>query len=126
MSAKTLDKNTDTLSLIGQTIDHMTMRDKKGKVHPLEIELRNSDGEPVKVRLHIGYQTMWIGIDGHGDRCSNDGDGCQVAIDTMYSGVDPEKHIYDDAAVHIWSDINQEDPTHRIGLNGAKPEARTK
>jgi hypothetical protein len=52
--------------------------------------------------------------DGCGDACSQDGSGFPVLVE-LYGG---------DLRVVVWSDINQEDPTHIISLKGAAESLR--
>jgi hypothetical protein len=52
--------------------------------------------------------------EGYGDLCSPDGKGVPILID-YYDGR---------LRVVVWSDINQEDPTHTIDLEGARESAR--
>ena len=46
---------------------------------------------------------------GYGDDLSVDGEGCPVLLD-LFDGK---------LKLHVWSDINKEDPTHQINLEGA-------
>lgn len=53
---------------------------------------------------------LYIGLSGYGDLCSTPGSGLPIALD-MCDG---------NLQLFVWSDINQEDPTHIIDLEGAR------
>ena len=55
-----------------------------------------------------------LSIAGFGDKCSKPGEGHPVAID-YFGGR---------ARLMVWSDINQEDPTHIIDLDSARETNR--
>jgi hypothetical protein len=57
---------------------------------------------------------MWIHPEGFGDCCSEDGHGKPIGIE-IWDG---------EVRVLIWGDINSEDLTHTISLNGASEELR--
>ena len=57
---------------------------------------------------------MLVKIDGYGDKCSKDGQGAPILIEL----VDGQLRLI------VWADINKEDPTHIISLEGARDGAR--
>ena len=88
----------------------------------LEFDLLNDNGQSKKVRLWLSPSTLFLGVDSHGSACfEGDQQSHQVALDVLWEDTDTEPG---DVGVHIWTDINQEDPTHRISLNGARLSER--
>jgi len=65
-----------------------------------------------KVKFVEGH--LCISVEGYGDLCSGNGDGWPIVVDLF------DKKLQ----VIVWSDINQEDPTHNIDLSGAKESLR--
>ena len=59
-------------------------------------------------------QIFSLQVEGLGDCYSNDGKGTPIVLTV----VDGELKLY------VWSDINQQDPTHIISLEGARIENR--
>ena len=57
-----------------------------------------------------------IDIAGYGEKTATDGNGTPVVLD-YYDGK---------LQVHVWADINKEEPTHCIDLAGALESRRTK
>lgn len=55
---------------------------------------------------------------GYGDKTSRAGEGAPILITNQVHGKGLE--------VVIWADINEEDPTHMIKLDGAKESKRSK
>jgi hypothetical protein len=83
----------------------------------LTIKLKDLDQDQIH-RLHIDFDFaeepgVGIRIDGYSDMCTYD-EGCPILI-TFREGI---------PYVHIWADINQEDPTHIISLAGASETNR--
>ena len=83
----------------------------------VEVELRDIDTNdkrqvPVKVVLQNG--ALFLRPEGTGDFISQDGHGFPIMLQYY------EKSI----RLVVWSDINQEDPTHIIPLDGALESAR--
>jgi hypothetical protein len=75
----------------------------------------NGDGNGRQKVLVIGDDLgIQIKADGYGDVHSKAPHGCPVLLE-FYDG----KLI-----LHVWSDINQEDPTHSIDLSGALEKHR--
>jgi hypothetical protein len=68
---------------------------------------------PFIVELAAGG-TLWFGAEGYGDCGSPDGHGMPVKIE-WYEG---------ELWVLVWSDINNQDPTHKISLAGAMESRR--
>lgn len=73
------------------------------------------DGD-VELPVHITAMSHGIIVtaDGHGDLASPDGDGYPIFI----------SHNNGKLLLYVWADINQEDPTHVIELDGALETAR--
>lgn len=72
-----------------------------------------SDEAICKVR-RIGDRYLLIGVEGYGEKNGN-GDGFPILIE-LHGG---------ELLVRLWADINQEDPTHCISMEGARENART-
>ena len=86
---------------------------------PVEVTLTNAKDESVKVRLWIGDNTIFIGLGSHGHKTlDGEKEAHQVAVDVFWHNGDPDDP-YQDAAVFVWDDINEEEPK-RIGLAGAR------
>jgi hypothetical protein len=68
----------------------------------------------LKVKIEFTHGSLFINIEKYGDACSLDGAGDPVVIDYFDGQVD----------VCVWSDINKEDPTHKINLEGALESKR--
>jgi len=73
-------------------------------------------GDPIEVETKFTPYSILMGPKGYGDFCSNDGNGYPVMIEKL----DGELRVI------IWGDINKEDPTHIISLEGAKEDLRKK
>lgn len=74
--------------------------------------------EPINVEVEMeeehGMSWLLIRPEGYGDLVSDDGKGYPVALEM----VDGKLRLV------IWGDINNEDPTHVIDLEGAREDAR--
>lgn len=55
-----------------------------------------------------------LGFEGYGEKTAADGYGCPVLVE-LYNGR---------LTLHVWADINSENPTHSIDLEGAREDAR--
>lgn len=65
-----------------------------------------------KIFATVGFANgqLAINIEGYGDAGSNNGEGFPIVLD-----------LFDNKLrVVVWADINKEDPTHKIDLEGAK------
>jgi hypothetical protein len=82
----------------------------------LKAMLHDQNGEPKSLRtvLENINGSIYISPEGYGDACSADGCGIPALIE-VYEG---------ELRIIIWGDINQEDPTHIISLEGARESAR--
>jgi len=69
-----------------------------------------------EVSLHITADGVKITADGYGDYCSREGSGTPALLELA----DGELRLV------AWSDINLEDHTHIVGLEGAKEKHREK
>ena len=76
---------------------------------------RKGDRGLQRVAFHAGPNGIDISPEGYGDMTSEDGMGCPVYL---------EVHPEDGLRLLVWADINQENPTHIIPLEGAKESAR--
>lgn len=65
------------------------------------------DSVLVKIRLQEGG--VGIAVEGYGDFGSTDGEGEPIYVE-YYNGK---------LVAHLWADINKEDPTHSVELEGA-------
>ena len=70
----------------------------------------------VKTVVELSNDSIYISPKGYGDCGTEDGHGCPVMLE-IWEG---------ELRVVVWSDINQEDPTHIISIAGAKEELRIK
>ena len=78
-----------------------TLRDQSNEMAPRKkgtIELLDNGGG------------ILVRIEGYGDKTSPKGEGCPIIIENWEG----------EARVVVWGDINKEDPTHLISLEGAK------
>jgi len=84
--------------------------------HVIKAKLADAinDGKEYYVEIRIDEQGIYIRPDGYSDSCSNDGGGCPVLFE-FANGV---------PRVVVWGDINQEDYTHLVDLEGAKETCR--
>lgn len=74
-------------------------------------------GEDLEVNGYIEIHhehSILLAFDGYGDHASQEGYGHPVCIE-VYQGK---------LRILVWDDINQEDPTHIISLEGARESAR--
>jgi hypothetical protein len=79
----------------------------------MEFELRDEDtskGPSLKGMIQVGTGTVMIHFDGYGDGGSPKGDGFPVGI--MWQG--------GELKVFVWGDINSDEATHKISLEGAR------
>ena len=69
-----------------------------------------------KIEASVSFENgkILIGIKGYGDSFSKDGCGSPIMID----------YFNNKLQVVVWSDINEEEPTHLIDLKGAKESNR--
>jgi len=86
---------------------------------PAEFEFVLGDAGGVdrqlKGRATAGPNGLELRFEGYGDHSSPAGHGAPVFIE-----------LHDGALkVHVWADINKEDPTHSIDLDGARETARS-
>ena len=73
-------------------------------------------GKKIKASVVFEYGKIVVYLDGYGDLHSTDGKGSPVVIDYFENRV----------SVIVWGDINKEDNTHIISLEGAKESNRGK
>lgn len=64
--------------------------------------------------LSVSPNGMSLYAEGHGDCGSSEGHGTPIFIE-LYKG---------ELRVLVWADINKEDPTHVVPLNGARNDRR--
>lgn len=89
----------------------------------IEIQVSERDGNTVvrvpglKCALHIGPDGIGGAIDGYGDKYSADEHGAPVLIDLAKTETQGPR-------VLVWADINDEDPTHIVSLEGAMESRR--
>ena len=74
----------------------------------------DEDDRGTDVNITNGPNGILVAVQGYGDMPSPDGQGQPILIE-KYNG---------ELRVVIWSDINQEDPTHIISLEGAREDKR--
>jgi hypothetical protein len=69
---------------------------------------------PLRLRKSPADGLLMIGAEGYGEKTAEDGDGFPIVIE-----------FYDHQwRLMVWGDINSEDPTHVISLEGAREDAR--
>ena len=90
-------------------------------MEPIENQLQTvlrdvSEGIPGQLQVSIDCRSSGINIrpDGYGDFESEDGSGAPIYLE-LYQG---------ELRLIVWSDINDQDPTHVINLSGSKVECR--
>lgn len=69
----------------------------------------------VSVSVEMDNLAMAIKAEGYGNAATEDGDGVPAILE-VYNG---------SLRLIVWADINQEDPTHVIDLEGAREDARS-
>lgn len=62
--------------------------------------------------VDITDDAIEIGFEGYGEKCAPEGYGHPIRIE-RYKG---------EMRLLVWADINQEDPTHTISLEGARED----
>lgn len=83
----------------------------------VNVQLLNVDddtGSSLNCVVQISDRGITLSFDGYGDKLSNPGYGEPILIENR----DGVPHVV------VWSDINQEDPTHTISLVDASEEKR--
>ena len=85
----------------------------------LHFPLRDDDSEfisnePITAQVICGVRGLEIGFTGYGDASTVPGYGAPIYIEVHQGRL----------MLHVWADINQEDPTHVIDLEGARESAR--
>ncbi len=90
-----------------------------GKIEVDEVIVRLPDAghksaSPIKIKVFSDQNGMYIVPEGYGDFASKDGGGVPVIFE-FYNG---------ELRLLVWGDINSQDPTHTISLNGAKEKNR--
>ena len=66
------------------------------------------------VKVEIYDTAVCISAEGYGDKGTAAGHGTPILLERGASGL----------VLHVWADINQEDPTHTIDLSGALESRR--
>ena len=71
----------------------------------MQFDLQGKPGETLAVKVYgeVGSMTL-LAPEGYGDCSSQDGKGAPIML-----SVDPDTGAL---MLHVWADINQEDPTH--------------
>ena len=84
------------------------------KTQSIDVELKDmsGEGEPLKAAISVDEYGISIKLNGYGTAAAAPGFGDPVHIE-LYGGK---------PVVYIWDDINVEDPTHKITLEGAREE----
>jgi len=102
----------------GDYIEDLCLRAAEGLEGRLRIELTDAmfpeDEEKVPCRITVDPSGIYIRPEGYGDFCAADGEGCPVMVE-FYNG---------EMRVVVWGDINHDDTTHIISLEGAKEDVR--
>jgi hypothetical protein len=80
--------------------------------------LRAPSGKKIKGTIEIGERMLMIGLQGYGEHSAIKGQGTPIVIEYHdHNGVELPQ-------VHVFADINKDDPTHSISLSGAKESLR--
>jgi len=79
-----------------------------------ELVDKSENDKKVSVKVEIDDGNIYIHPEGYGDCSSQDGYGYPLMIE-IWEG---------ELRVVAWSDINEEDPTDTISLEGAREELR--
>lgn len=66
------------------------------------------------VKVEVYDTSICISAEGNGDKGTAVGHGTPILLERRASGL----------VLHVWADINQEDPTHTIDLSGALESRR--
>lgn len=74
----------------------------------------NADDPGIPTEVEIDNHSIYLYPEGYGDAGTENGYGCPVMIERWEGGL----------RVVIWGDINREDPTHIISLEGARENLR--
>ena len=70
--------------------------------------------QSINLSIDISDIGLVVKAEGYGDAHSSEGNGYPIMLE-VYEG---------DLRLLVWSDINNEDPTHIISLNGARESLR--
>jgi len=89
---------------------------EKGSEYRMKlVDHDNRDNEAIcKVRQDGSGNMLMIGVEGYEEKCG-DGNDFPILIE-LHDG---------ELKVRLWGDVNEEDPTHCISMEGAKKSART-
>lgn len=80
----------------------------------MDVRIKDETGGTQSVRIESHSHHIVIRPKGYGDACSKDGDGFPIMIE-KYDGK---------LRVILWGDINMQDPTHTIDMEGAREDNR--
>jgi hypothetical protein len=72
------------------------------------------NADPKRGEVVLDGDGITIQVEGYGDHCSPDGRGTPIMIENWEG----------ELRLVVWADINQEDATHRISLEGAREDRR--
>jgi len=79
------------------------------------VNIRNYNNDKLqRVHFFAGSDGIDISPVGYGNKTSEDGYGVPIFIETTEEGL----------RLVVWADINNEEPTHIINLEGARDSAR--
>lgn len=80
----------------------------------LDFESKTGEIRQFRIRKSPGDKLVMIGADGYGECTALDGGGFPIVIE-FHEG---------EFCILVWGDIDKEDPTHVISLEGAREDAR--
>jgi hypothetical protein len=80
----------------------------------LNVRIKDETGGTQSIRIEAHDRSILICPEGYGEKSAKDGEGAPIMIE-KYDGK---------LRVIVWSDINLEDPTHTIEMEGAKEDNR--
>ena len=80
----------------------------------IDARIKDVSGKSHDIRIEVWPQSILIRPEGYGEKTVVDGQGSPIMIEN-YDGR---------LRVIIWGDINREDPTHIINMEGAREDKR--
>lgn len=99
---------------LGLNPDTQYTMDLLDQAVPDGTELNDKNSTELYVRRSNADALLMIGAFGYGEKTAEDGKGYPIVIE-FHEG---------ELVVRIWADINDEEPTHKISLEGARENVR--
>ena len=89
--------------------------DTEYRMDLVDFESDTRETRQLRIRKSPGDQLIMIGAEGYGECATLEGGGFPIVIE-FHEGK---------FRLMVWGDINEQDPTHVISLEGAREDART-